>query len=77
MHETFWTDREDKNISIDSRFYVEVKCMFINFIAFVVCAIVGIWQIYLGNVGLFLVEITLALINLPLAIKWLKEYFAD
>ena len=21
LHETFWTDREDKNIGIDSRFY--------------------------------------------------------
>ena len=51
--------------------------MFINFIAFVVCAIVGIWEIYLGDVGVFLVEIALALINLPLSIKWLKEYFAD
>ena len=51
--------------------------MFINFIAFVVCVIGGMWQIYLGHVGLFLVEIALALINLPLTIKWLKEYFAD
>lgn len=51
--------------------------MFINFIAFVVCVICGMWQIYLGHVGLFLVEIALALINLPLAIKWLNEYFAD
>ena len=25
MHETFWTDREDKNISIDSRFHLEVE----------------------------------------------------
>ena len=25
MHETFWTDREDKNIDIDSRFYLEVE----------------------------------------------------
>ena len=56
---------------------MEVKCMFINFIAFVVCVIGGMWQIYLGHVGLFLVEIALALINLPLTIKWLKEYFAD
>ena len=51
--------------------------MFINFIAFVVCVIGGMWQIYLGHVGLFLVEIALALINLPLAIKWLNEYFTD
>ena len=51
--------------------------MFINFIAFVVCIICGMCQIYLGHVGLFLVDIVLALINLPLTIKWLKEYFAD
>ena len=64
-------------MNIESRFYVEVKCMFINFIAFVVCIICGMCQIYLGHVGLFLVDIVLALINLPLTIKWLKEYFAD
>lgn len=51
--------------------------MFINFIAFVVCVIGGIWQFYLGHVGLFLVEIALALINLPSCIKWLKKYFID
>lgn len=51
--------------------------LIINFIAFVVCVICGIWQIYLGNVGYFLLDIALALINLPYAIKWLKEYFAD
>ena len=58
-------------------FIWEVKCMFINYIAFVVCIIGGMWQIYLGHVGLFLVEIALALINLPYAIEWLKEYFAE
>lgn len=42
-----------------------------------VCCMYRIWQIYLGHVGLFLVEIALALINLPLAIKWLNEYFTD
>ena len=51
--------------------------MFMNFIAFVVCVICGIRQIYLGHVGLFLVDIALALINLLFVIKWLKEYFAD
>ena len=51
--------------------------LIINFIAFVVCVICGIWQIYLGNVGYFLLDIALALINLPYAIKWLKEFFAD
>lgn len=48
--------------------------MFINFIAFVVCMLGGIWQLYIGHFGFFLVEIVLALINLPSCIKWLKAY---
>ena len=51
--------------------------LFINFIALVVCAVVAIWQGVNGNLGLCLVDIALALINLPYAIKWLKESFAD
>ena len=51
--------------------------MFINFIAFVVCAVTAIWLGVNGNLGLCLVEIAFALIDLPYAIKWLKEYFAD
>lgn len=51
--------------------------MFINFIAFVICMMCGILELYLGNVGLFFVEITLALINLPFAIEWVKKYFTD
>ena len=51
--------------------------MFINFIAFVLCVICGMWNICLGHVESFLVEIALALINLPFSIKWLKEFFAD
>lgn len=52
--------------------------MFINFIVFVVCAATAMWQGVNGNLGLLrLVEIALALINLPYAIKWLKEYLAD
>ena len=49
--------------------------MLMNFIAFVVCAVVAIWQGVNGNLGLCLADIALALINLPYAIKWLKEYF--
>ena len=55
--------------------FMEVKCMLMNFIAFVVCAVVAIWQGVNGNLGLCLADIALALINLPYAIKWLKEYF--
>ena len=57
---------------------MEVKCvLFINFIALVVCTVAAIWQGVNGTLGWCLIEIVLALINLPLAIKWLKEYFAD
>lgn len=45
----------------------------LNFIAFIVCIISGVWQIYNGNVGLFLIDIAAALLNLPFTIKWLKE----
>lgn len=48
-----------------------------NFIAFVVCAIAAIWQGINGRLGWCLVEIALALINLPYFIKWLKELFED
>ena len=48
-----------------------------NFIAFVVCAIAAIWQGINGHLGWCLVEIALALINLPYSIKWLKELFED
>ena len=51
--------------------------MFINVIAFIVCAVIVIWQGVNGNLGSCLVDIALALINLPYAIKWLKEFFAD
>ena len=55
----------------------EVKCLLINFIMFVACAFSGIWQGVNGNLGWCLVDIALALINSPYAIKWLKEYFED
>ena len=51
--------------------------MFINFIALIVCAVAAIWQGVNGNLGSCLADIALALINLPYAIKWLKEYFVD
>ena len=50
---------------------------FMNFIALVVCAIAAIWQGFNGNLGWCLVEIVLALINLPYSIKWIKELFEN
>ena len=47
------------------------------FIAFVVCVIAAIWQGYCGNVGFCLLEVGLALINLPQSIKWVKELFEN
>lgn len=55
-----------------------VKPLYImNFIAFVVCAVAVIWQGINGNLGWCLVEIALALINLPYSIKWIKELFEN
>ena len=51
--------------------------MLMNFIAFVVCAVAAIYQGVNGNLGSCLLDIALVLINLPYAIKWLKEFFAD
>lgn len=51
--------------------------MLMNFIAFVVCAVTAIYQGVNGNLGSCLLDIALALINLPYTIKWLKEFFAD
>ena len=51
--------------------------LFMNFITLVVCAVAAIWQGVNGNLRRCLVEIAFALMNLPYAIKWLKEYFED
>lgn len=48
---------------------------FLNFTAFIVCAIAAVLQGIMGHVGLCLVEILLALLNLPYAIVWLDEMF--
>lgn len=47
--------------------------MFINFIAFVACALTAILNGVNGNLWVCLVEIALALVNLPYAIEWLKK----
>lgn len=48
--------------------------MMINFIGFIMCIMTTIWQGYLGNIGWVLIISGLALVNLPFAIKWLKDF---
>ena len=50
---------------------------FINFIALNVCAVAAIWQGFNGHLGWCLIEIALALLNLPFSIKWIKELFEN
>ena len=50
---------------------------FINFIALNVCAVAAIWQGVNGHLGWCLIEIALALLNLPFSIKWIKELFEN
>lgn len=49
--------------------------MVLNFIALVLGIFAAIWQNYQGNVGYCLMNIAVAVINLPFAIKWIAEYF--
>lgn len=51
--------------------------MILNFIAFVICVTLGICRLLDGDLGWFMIEITLAILNLPYAIKWLIEFFSD
>ena len=51
--------------------------MFINFFTAIFCAAVAVWHGYNGNVGLCLMEVVFMLVNLPMAIKWLIEYFNE
>ena len=50
---------------------------FINFIVLNVCAVAAIWQGFNGHLGWCLIEIALALLNLPFSIKWIKELFEN
>ena len=50
---------------------------FITFITLVVCVVTAIWQGFNDNLVFCLVEILLVLINLPYAIKWIKELFEN
>ena len=50
---------------------------FLNFIACAICIIAAIWQGYSGNVGFCLIEVGLALINLPQSIAYVKEFYED
>lgn len=46
-----------------------------NFIAFIFCMFVGIYDIHNDYFGLGLFQIAMALINLPFAIEWLITLF--
>lgn len=48
-----------------------------NFIAVIFCAMCAIWQGINGNIGWCITEIGFTLLNLPFAIKWLKDFFAN
>lgn len=50
--------------------------MIINFIAFVGCVAFGIYQLLNKRFESFILEITIAILNLPFAIKWMTEFFA-
>lgn len=49
--------------------------MIMNFIAFIICMAAAIWQGCLGNIGFVIAESALALLNLPFAIKWIRDLF--
>lgn len=48
--------------------------MIMNFIGFVICIMAITWQGTLGNIGCVIILSGLALMNLPFAIKWLKDF---
>lgn len=47
--------------------------MIMNFIACVVCALCAIYWAIVGDVGMVLIELVLAMINLPYAIMWCQR----
>lgn len=49
--------------------------MMINFIAFALCALTAIYYGINGKVVVCLIELTLAALNLELAIKWIVSLF--
>lgn len=49
----------------------------LNFVALIICLFAGIWQGYNGNVCWCLVECAFVLLNLPYAIKFIKQVFED
>lgn len=48
-----------------------------NFLVFILCVMSAIWHGINGNTGWLLVECGLALMNLPFAIKWIKDFIKD
>ena len=57
-------------ISSDRKIY---SFNFINFVAFVICTIAALYQGYCGNMKFCLLEVGLAILNLPQSIKWVKD----
>lgn len=49
--------------------------MIMNLIAFIICVAAAIYHGYLGNMGWVVIESALALLNLPFAIKWIRDLF--
>lgn len=49
------------------------KLIMISYVVFIFFVIRAIWNGYCGNIGLCLLEIVFALLNLPYSIKWIKE----
>lgn len=49
--------------------------MFLNFVIFVIAATSSIWLWYKKDIGTCLLDIVIALINLPFAIEWVVKYF--
>lgn len=45
----------------------------INLIAFIICTMCAIYWGIVGNIGLVLFEVALALINVPFMLEWFRE----
>lgn len=47
----------------------------ISFIAFIFCLMVAIYDFYKKYIGLGLLQVGLAILNLPFAIQWIASLF--
>ncbi len=48
-----------------------------QYVLMVLCLVLAIWDGFQGYVGRCLVQCGLALVNLPFALKWIKDYMND